>query len=162
MLTFTMLVGLPGSGKSTYGEQRLNTQNNYKSWYGETVLLSSDKIREELYGDESIQGDPTEVFGLMRARTIENLKQGHSVIYDATNITPKSRRGVMADIEALKKKMEIDITCTAWVIATPIEVCLLQNSLRKRKVPEEVIFRMLKITNEQRKNLEQKIKNNRK
>ena len=47
----TVLVGLPGSGKSTYANKIKNA-----------ILCSSDKVREELYGDENIQGDKQKVF----------------------------------------------------------------------------------------------------
>ena len=45
--TFTMMVGLPGSGKSTYAKE-LAERTNAK-------ICSSDAIREELTGDISIQ-----------------------------------------------------------------------------------------------------------
>lgn len=41
--TFTMMVGLPGSGKSTYAKELADRTN--------AKLCSSDAIREELTGD---------------------------------------------------------------------------------------------------------------
>ena len=51
---FYMLVGVAGSGKSTLAAkifQLIDSSNK-------TVLLSSDVIREELYGDASVQDNP--------------------------------------------------------------------------------------------------------
>lgn len=146
MLRFIMLVGIPGAGKSAYAKRIAEAQ---KTWSTKCpVIISSDAIREELYGDESIQGDSKEVFALMRKRTIENLKLLNTVIYDATNLTPKSRRGILTEVMQLKTSMAIknrtNIFISCRVIATPLETCLVQNSMRSRKVPEEVILRMVK------------------
>ena len=68
-----ILVGIPGSGKTTYA-------NNYMVLNSNTIHLSSDAIRKELYGDENIQGDPAEVFSLMQKRAVEALNDGYNVI----------------------------------------------------------------------------------
>ena len=87
---FIMLVGLPGSGKSTYANtfrsQLLSEINDER-----VVIISSDAIRKELYGDESIQTDPARVFSLMEERTLDELDKGSVVLYDATNINRKNR-----------------------------------------------------------------------
>lgn len=83
-----ILIGLPGSGKSTYAKEEHESDSN-------SVYLSSDKIREELYGNESVQGNPAEVFTLMQSRAIEALKNGRDVFYDATNLTRKDRAGIL-------------------------------------------------------------------
>ena len=79
-----MMVGLPGSGKSTYAKQ-LSEETN-------AVICSSDTIREELYGDENSQDNNDEVFKILHSRIKENLKNGKNVIYDATNINSKRRK----------------------------------------------------------------------
>ena len=45
-----LLVGPPGCGKSTYAKKYIETNSN-------TIHLTSDGIRKELWGDEAIQGD---------------------------------------------------------------------------------------------------------
>lgn len=50
MVKFYMLIGLPGSGKSEIARQLAD---------GNTIVLSSDAIRKEFYGDETIQDDPS-------------------------------------------------------------------------------------------------------
>ena len=71
--TLKIIIGLPGSGKSTYCKDYVNVHKG--------VHISSDEIRKELYGDENIQGDPQEVFTLMNNKTLENLDKGNTVLY---------------------------------------------------------------------------------
>lgn len=130
-MKFTMMIGLAGSGKSTLAKQIAEQDGN-------TIILSSDEIRRELYGNESVQDDPAKVFTLMHSRTIEALKQGKNVIYDATNVTAKSRKGIMQNIS------KFDIEKEAIVVARPFEDCIKMNNQRDRKVPEYAIERMYK------------------
>ena len=125
-----LLCGLPGSGKTFYAEK-------IKDSYSYIVHLSSDAIRKELYGDESIQGNPSEVFSLMQNRAIEFLNNGYDVIYDATNITRKDRASIIA-----KCPKVAHIEC--HIVWAPIEICIERDASRKRTVGKEVIDRMLK------------------
>ena len=125
-----LLCGIPGAGKTHYAKNYLALQSN-------TVYLSSDSIRAELYGDESIQGDPSEVFGLMQKRAVEELNNGYDVLYDATNITRKDRACIINICPKFAK-----IECR--IIWAPIEVCIERDAARERTVGKEVIDRMLK------------------
>ena len=125
-----LLCGIPGSGKTFYAEK-------IKDSYSYIVHLSSDAIRKELYGDESIQGNPSEVFSLMQNRAIEFLNNGYDVIYDATNITRKDRASIIA-----KCPKVAHIEC--HIVWAPIEICIERDASRKRTVGKEVIDRMLK------------------
>lgn len=126
--TLILLCGIPGSGKTTYAEKM---KNSY------TYHLSSDAIRKELYGDENIQGNPSDVFALMQDRTIMLLNNGFDVIYDATNITRKDRASIIAKCPRFAQ-----IKC--HIIWAPIETCIERDAARKRTVGKEVIDRMLK------------------
>ena len=130
MATFNMMIGPAGCGKSTYADTIWFYNNNME-------IVSSDAIREELYGDESIQGDSKEVFSMMHSRTIELLDEDISVIYDATNLTYKNRKAIL-------DKVKDKARCYAFIVATPIKRILQQNAERARKVPEEVIMQQLK------------------
>ena len=90
-----------------------------------------------MYGDESIQGDPTEVFSLMQSRAIEALNDGKDVWYDATNITRKDRASI---INLCPKFTKIEV-CIIWA---PIEECIERDASRNRTVGKEVIDKMLK------------------
>ena len=128
--TFTMMVGLVGSGKSTYAKQLAEETN--------AIICSSDAIREELCGDENSQDNNDEVFKILHSRIKENLKNGKNVIYDATNINSKRRRAFLSEIK--------NIPCVkkCVIMATPFEMCCIQNESRDRVVPYEVIERMYK------------------
>lgn len=125
-----VLCGIPGSGKTTYAEKYIEEHKN-------TIHISSDKIREELWGNEATQGDNNEIFSLMQSRAIEALNNGQSVVYDATNITRKDRSYIIALCPKFVK-----IEC--HVVWAPIETCIERDAARERTVGKEVIDRMLK------------------
>lgn len=125
-----LLVGPPGCGKTTYARDYANDHFN-------TIHLSSDLIRKELWGDEAIQGDNNEVFSLMQTRAIDALNNGQNVIYDATNMTRKDRSYI---IELCPKFVQIE----AHIIWAPIETCIERDAARERTVGKEVIDKMLK------------------
>lgn len=136
---FYMLVGLPGSGKTSLVKYIVEERKKYHTETQDDrtiVWISSDKIREELYGSEEIQGDPKEIFSEMRKRTEQALKEGNDVIYDACNINSKKRRGLLSSIKHFNCK-KVCIVC-----ATPYEMCKERNSQRERKVPETAIEKM--------------------
>ena len=125
-----LLVGPPGCGKSTYAR-------DYISNHFDTIHLSSDLIRKELWGDEAIQGDNSEVFSLMQTRAIEALNNGQNVVYDATNITRKDRSYI---IKLCPKFVQIE----AHIVWASIEMCIERDAARERTVGKEVIDKMLK------------------
>ena len=125
-----LLVGIPGSGKTTYAK-------NYIEQNSDTIHLSSDAIRKELYGDEAIQGNPGDVFALMQKRAVEALNEGYDVIYDATNIARRDRASI---ISICPKFAKIE----AHIIWAPIETCIERDATRDRTVGKAVIDKMLK------------------
>lgn len=128
--TLILLVGIPGSGKTTFAEKYIKEHPN-------TVHLSSDRIRAELWGNEATQGDNNEVFSLMQSRAIEALNNGQSVVYDATNITRKDRSYIISLCPKFAR-----IEC--YIIWASIETCIKRDAARERTVGKEVINRMLK------------------
>ena len=124
-----ILCGIPGSGKTSYGQKWVKENSG--------LLLSSDAIRQELYGDESTQGNPHEVFSLMQKRAIEALNDGKNVVYDATNITRKDRSGIIA---ACPKFVKIE----CHIVWASIETCINRDEERGRTVGQTIIDKMLK------------------
>lgn len=116
---FIMLIGIPGSGKSTYAQKL------------DGIIHSSDRIREQ-----SPDWSHEKVFGYMKKMTRRCLEDGYDVIYDATNVSRKKRRDI---IETVKK---IGVLTKAVVFATPIDVCIERNAARERTIPEYAIRRM--------------------
>ena len=129
-----VMMGLPASGKSTFADEIATSQN--------ATIISSDALRKEWYGDENIQGNPTKIFEEMRKRTVSVLENGRSVVYDATNLTLKSRSFLRNYSPLLKIRNKIKINGVLCV--TPFDVCYERNSKRERVVPMEAMNRMLK------------------
>lgn len=139
--TFIMLVGLPGSGKSTFARKIADTYNT-----NNCSIYSSDEIRKELTGSEECQDKDAEVFQLLHSRIKKDLSDNCTkdkvVIYDACNINYKRRR---AFLNELKKFDCRKACCMIW---ESYEKCL-QNNIKRhenggRFVPEWVIKRMYK------------------
>ena len=123
-----MPIGLPGAGKSTYAK-KLAEENN-------AVILSSDSLRQELYGDMNDQEHNAEVFAELHRRCKELLIKQVNIIYDATSLNQKKRTAFLNELK------NIDCYKKAIVFATPYELCLENNLKRDRQVPNEVIKRM--------------------
>lgn len=124
---FTMMVGLPGSGKSTKAKELGG------------IICSSDEIRKELFGDENhvcTNQENAKVFEEMFKRTKANLLAGNNVVYDATNLSKKRRIGL------LKQLNGVDCCKHCILMATDYEMCLQRNKDRDRSVPETVIQEM--------------------
>lgn len=127
---FVMMVGLPGSGKSTYAKELADKIS--------AVVCSSDAIRQELCGDKNLQDKNEDVFRVLHRRIKEYLRKGTNVIYDATNINSKRRRAFLSELR--------NISCIkeCVIMAVPFNECCEQNNSRDRVVPYEVISRMYK------------------
>lgn len=125
MVTLYMMVGIAGSGKSYFA----NTLG--------CPVVSSDAIRAELFGDENDQTHNGEVFEEVHRRIHNYLSNGESCVYDATNLSRKRRVGFLKQLPAGVKKVAV-------VMATEIDLIYKQNSERERKVPVEVIDRMVR------------------
>jgi predicted kinase len=124
-LRIVVLVGLPGSGKSTYVEQ-----------LGAGVL-SSDTIRKLLADDETIQTIHDRVFETLRYLLRQRLAMRRPVTYiDATNLTPQERRPYIGIGKAFGCTLE------AVHFDVPLAVCRERNRARQRVVPDEALDSM--------------------
>lgn len=120
-----LLVGLPGSGKSTYLE-RLGVQG-----------LSSDAVRGLLADDETDQSIHREVFATLRYLLRRRLALQRPVTYlDATHLTVRERRPYV------KMGQLYGCAVEAVFFDVPLEVCRERNRGRRRMVPEDVLERM--------------------
>lgn len=133
-----MLIGIPGSGKSTVAK-RLSDEGH--------TILSSDEIRAELYGGEGFPKDEVErerlqsaVYGEIRKSTKTHLEEGRSVVIDATNLNRKKR------IKLLSFFVQIPCYKKAILFVTSPEVCKRRNSLRPegKRVPEKDMDKLLR------------------
>ena len=135
MTRLILLIGLPGSGKSSLAQQ-LVTQCPQRQ------LISTDAIRAKLFGDEAIQGPWLSIWHelerqLQQAVQQISQQQVQEAIYDATNASRHQRREAIA----LARQSGFTHITGLW-LDIPVWLCLARNRRRQRQVPDEVIFRM--------------------
>jgi predicted kinase len=120
-----VLVGLPGSGKSSYLERQGITP------------LSSDLVRQLLADDATDQTIHARVFQCLRYLLRQRLAIGRPVTYvDATHLTPAERRPYV------KIAQRYGCSVEALYFDVPLDVCLARNRGRSRVVPEEAVRAM--------------------
>ena len=97
-------------------------------------ILSTDQLRAELWGDDSIQGPWPALEPVLHQRICSAINQGQSVVIDATHAR---RRWRLALINGLT--LPIPVRWVGWWLQTPLATCLDWNKTRTRQVPDPVI-----------------------
>lgn len=105
--TIIVMVGLPGSGKSTWRDRM--TAASDVDW----VIVSSDDEIERLASADGL--DYTQGFdkyvgkatGIMKQKFREAVNKGKSIIWDQTNMTPKKRKGILNQIPDNYRKVAV-------------------------------------------------------
>lgn len=120
-----LLVGLPGSGKSTWAAAQ------------GLPVLSSDAIRLMLADDETDQTIHGRVFATLRFLLRQRLALCRPVTcVDATSLTPRERRPWIE----IARAYDCDIEAVFFDL--PLDVCAARNAARGRVVPQDVIEKM--------------------
>ncbi|WNC16038.1 AAA family ATPase [Brevibacillus brevis] len=128
MQKLMMLAGIAGSGKSRRALELAKKER--------AIIVSTDEIRQNLFGDEGKQKKTSHVFREVYARVEDGLAKGSSVILDATNIDREKRMNVLSKFAYVEK--------VCYYLNVPYAVCLERNQARKRKVPGPVMEKMRK------------------
>lgn len=130
-----LLIGIPGSGKSTYAA-------GWSSISPGRTVVSTDAIRAALFGDASIQGS----WQLVEREVERQFRQGVRVVYpvtrapilyDATN----ARRDQRQHMISLARSCGFTSITGIW-LPIALNVALVRNQQRDRCVPESVIVQM--------------------
>lgn len=121
-----MLIGVSGSGKSTYAESLF--QNTRLS------VVSTDKICEQFFGSESDQREGDKVFKAAYDWIEYWIENGKDVVFDATNTTKCGRNRLLRSIRYPCIKVAVLFT-------PPIDVAIARNASRQRIVPNSIIRR---------------------
>lgn len=155
MASLYMMVGIPGSGKSTVAKKVASQKPG-------TVIVSSDALRKKYFGSEDTLYDDILIEPYLDGLSEENkqkerykriagnsfifekmdelcekaLKEGHDVIYDATNTRQVDRASTLYQF--------FNLCDNAYIvyINCPLELALERNAKRERHVPEDVIRKM--------------------
>lgn len=130
MRTYYVLVGLPGSGKTTWSQKFI--EKTYSS-----VSVSSDDIREFLYGSRSVQGNIWGIFKeVLKTRITERWEH---IILDATSAKKRDRKNLIGMIRVFETSDEFKIVCVHFNV--PYEICVERNEKRPHPVPMEAMRR---------------------
>ena len=123
-LSLVMLVGVSGSGKSSFA----------KKHFLETEVLSSDFCRALMTDNENDQTVTQEAFEILHFLARKRLEKGRLTVIDATNVKPASRRPLVA------LAREYHVIPVAIVFDLPLEVCQKRTAARNdRRLEPHVI-----------------------
>jgi predicted kinase len=130
-----LLIGPPASGKTTTA---LALAPLLAGPEGQpAVVLSTDVIRAEVFGDAAVQGPWPSIQQRLHERLIGAVAAGMPVIVDATHAERPWRLAITQQL-ALPRPVE----WIGWWLFTPLSTCLRWNAKRERPVPTPVIRRM--------------------
>jgi len=127
-MTAYVMVGAPGSGKSTYAAKLAQTEN--------AVIISGDDIRSELYGSAEIQGNWGEIWECIEEQVSESC--GMPVILDGTHYRKDYRQEAITLLRSYGyDKVE------AIVMDASLATCIARNfQRRERNIPDYIVKAM--------------------
>lgn len=124
-------VGIPGCGKSHLAEQMVAA-----GVIPPEAVVSSDKLRKILTGDESCMDVHMEAFGIAHTIARTRLGHGQDVYFDATNLLAKDLKQVIG--------LAPDLDDVELIISdTPDSVSLERNARRARVVPDAAMQKFI-------------------
>lgn len=126
-----ILKGLPGSGKSAYAKELMNTE---KEW----IRVSRDNLRDMLYfGGFSREKEDRLVY-YMKYIIVDLLREGCDVIVDNCHLDP-AHIAIIHDAILFS-----DIRCDVEIkeMETSLDECIARDSLRPDSVGEKVIRKL--------------------
>ena len=113
-LSLVLLIGVTGSGKSTFA----------RTHFRPTEVISSDFCRGLVADDENDQSATAAAFEVLHFIAGQRLKAGRLTVIDATNVQPEARR------ELVMLAREYDVLPAAIVLDLPEKLCAERNAGR--------------------------------
>ncbi|HEX3962718.1 MAG TPA: AAA family ATPase [Trebonia sp.] len=125
-LSLVVLVGISGSGKSTFARRHFKP----------TEIISSDFCRSLVADDENDQSATADAFDVLHYIVGKRLAAGRLTVIDATNVQPHARKPLV-DLAR-----EHHVLPAAIVLDIPEGTCVARNSGRPdRDIPAHAIRR---------------------
>lgn len=113
-LSLVLLIGVSGSGKSTFARKHFLS----------TEVISSDYCRALVADDENDLRSTPEAFEVLRFIAAKRLKAGRLTVIDATNVQVEARRTL------IELARQYHVLPVAIVLDMPVKLCQERNQLR--------------------------------
>ena len=128
MPTCTILIGIPGSGKSTWINHNISS---------DIRIISPDIHLEEKYNYEWTPARASEAWAISYQQFARSLQVEETIVWDATFLRPIDRSAILHIANGFGYHTR------AVVLLVPLDVCLERNRRRKRTpVPDDKIIVM--------------------
>lgn len=135
-----VLIGLPGSGKSTWTRAKMSDGNDY-------VVVSSDDIIEQLGAAENMnysqafQKFAGQATGMMKQVAKDAFAAGRNVIWDQTNMSKKKRRGILQQVPKNYIKVAVDFDVDDKELFRRLDA---RAKATGKNIPTDVVLSMAK------------------
>ena len=129
--SLVLLVGAPASGKSTLTRALVAAGEIDRH-----AVVCADDYRELLTGTADDLGHERRVFRVVRMTLHERLRQGATVVLDATNLSASRRRKHILVAHEYRRPV------VAVRFDVPVKELLARNSRRRRQVPPGAVVIM--------------------
>ncbi len=114
-LSLVLMVGISGSGKSTFAQQHFESYE----------VVSSDQCRGIVSNNENDLNATSDAFELLNYTVSKRLKNGLLTVVDATNVQPESRS------KLVRLAKEHHVLPVAVVLNVPLKTCEQRNNSRE-------------------------------
>lgn len=147
-----VMVGLPGCGKSTYVEQLLRLDEQYKDdticepFFKNYIVISSDNLIEQYAKERGLTY--TQVFkdaikgceAVLKQNFKDALADKRNIVYDQTNLTKFKRMGILSQVPKDYHKIVVRFSLPLETIK---ERLLKREAQTGKRIPWKVVEDML-------------------